>query len=115
MGLKNEKVAELIRRNISEIITRAVKDPKIGFITVMDCVVTNDLSVAKVYVSFLGRDSRKEAGMKALNRSKGFIRSELSKKLTMRKVPELVFLLDDTLEKGDRIDKIIADIHARDK
>lgn len=115
MRLKNEKVAELIQRNISEIITRAVKDPKIGFITVMDCIVSNDLSIAKVYVSFLGQDSRKDAGMKALERSKGFIRSELSKKLTMRKVPELVFLLDDTLDRGNKIEEIIADIHAKTK
>lgn len=115
MSLKNEKVAELIRRNISEIISRALKNPKIGFITIMDCVVSNDLSLAKVYVSFLGQDARKEAGMKALEQSKGFIRSELSKKLTMRKVPELVFVLDDTLEKGNKIDRIIADIHRSDK
>ena len=115
MGLKNEKIAQLIQRNISEIISRAVKDPKIGFITVVDCMITSDLSVAKIYVSFLGQGARKDSGMKALNRSKGFIRSELSKKLSIRKVPELVFILDETLEKGNKIDQIIADIHAKEK
>lgn len=114
MNLKGEKVAEQIKRNISEIISREVKDPKIGFITVVDTTVTNDLSIAKVYVSFLGQNARRDAGMKALDRSKGFIRSELSKKLKMRKVPELVFVLDDTLEKGYKIDKIIADLHTKD-
>jgi len=115
MSLKNEKIAQLIQRNISDIIAKALKDPKIGFITVVDCIVTSDLSIAKVYVSFLGQDARKDAGMKALERSKGFIRSELSKKLSIRKVPQLVFLLDETLERGNKIDQIIANIHTKDK
>ncbi len=114
MAVKNEKIAGLIQRNISEIIQYALKDPKLGFITVTDCVVTNDLSLAKVYVSFLGKDARKEAGMKALERSKGFIRSELSKKLSIRKCPEIKFMLDKTLDEGAKIEKIIADIHKND-
>ena len=114
MGVKNEKVAGLIQKNVSEIIQRVVKDPKIGFITVTDCKVTNDLSIATIYVSFLGKDARRDAGMKALERSKGFIRSELSHKLSIRKCPNLVFKLDMALEEGNKIEKIIADIHSRD-
>lgn len=113
MGTKIDKIAELIQRNISEIIQFELKDPKIGFITITDCQVTNDLSYAKVYVSFLGQNARKEAGMKALERSKGYLRSELSKKMSTRKVPELVFVLDDTLEKGNKIEKIIANINKK--
>ena len=113
MSKKNEKIAELIKRNISEIIQFDLKDPKIGFITITDVQVTNDLSYAKVYVSFLGQNARKEAGMKALERSKGYIRSELSKKLSTRKVPELQFVLDDALDKGNKIEKIIANINKK--
>lgn len=113
MGMKNEKIAGLIQRNISDILQTAVKDPKIGFITVTDVEVTNDLSIAKVYVSFLGQNARKQAGMKALERSKGFIRRELSHKLSIRKCPELVFMLDKTLEQGDKIERIIADINKK--
>ena len=113
MSKKNEKIAELIKRNISEIIQFDLKDPKIGFITITDAQVTNDLSYAKVYVSFLGQNARKEAGMKALERSKGYIRSELSKKLRTRKVPELQFVLDDALDKGNKIEKIIANINKK--
>ncbi len=113
MSKKNEKIAELIKRNISEIIQFDLKDPKIGFITITDAQVTNDLSYAKVYVSFLGQNARKEAGMKALERSKGYIRSELSKKLSTRKVPELQFVLDDALDKGNKIEKIIANINKK--
>lgn len=113
MSKKNEKIAELIKRNISEIIQFDLKDPKIGFITITDAQVTNDLSYAKVYVSFLGQNARKEAGMKALERSKGYIRSELSKKMSTRKVPELQFVLDDALDKGNKIEKIIANINKK--
>ncbi|MFV0381775.1 MAG: 30S ribosome-binding factor RbfA [Breznakia sp.] len=115
MSTKSEKVAGLIQRNITEIISLELKNPNIGFITIVDCIVTNDLSIAKVYVSFLGQTNRKTAGMQALRQSKGFIRSELSKKLSMRKVPELHFILDNTLEKGNKIEKIISDIHKKNE
>lgn len=111
MSTKNEKIAGLIQKNVSEIIQFSLKDPKIGFITITDAKVTNDLSYAKIFVSFLGQNARKEAGMKALERSKGYIRSELSKRLSTRKVPELIFVLDDSLEKGNRIDRIIYEIN----
>lgn len=113
MSTKNEKIAGLIQKNVSEIIQFNLKDPKIGFITITDAQVTNDLSYAKIFVSFLGQNARKEAGMKALERSKGYIRSELSKRLSTRKVPELIFVLDDSLEKGNRIEKIIFDINKK--
>ncbi len=113
MSTKSDKIAGLIQRNISEIIQFDVKDPKIGFITITDCQVTSDLSYAKIFVSFLGQNARKEAGMKSLERSKGYIRSELSKKLSIRKVPELIFVLDDALERGNKIEKIIADINKK--
>lgn len=113
MTLKADKISGIIQKEISEIIQFSLKDPKIGFITITDVTVTNDLSIAKVYVSFLGQDARKEAGMKALERSKGFIRSELAKKLSIRKVPSLVFLNDDSIERGNKIEKIIANIHTK--
>lgn len=111
MSVKADKIAGIIQKNISEIIQFDLKDPKIGFITITDVTVTNDLSIAKVYISFLGQKAREEAGMKAIERSKGFIRSHLAKRLSMRKVPELIFKLDDSLERGNHIEKIIKDIN----
>lgn len=113
MTLKADKISGIIQKEVSEIIQFSLKDPKVGFITITDVRVTNDLSIAKIYVSFLGQDARKEAGMKALERSKGFIRSELAKRMSIRKVPSLVFLADDSLEKGNKIEKIITDIHSK--
>lgn len=111
MKLKAEKISGIIQKEVSEIIQFQLKDPKIGFITITDVTVTNDLSIAKVYVSFLGQKAREEAGMKALMRSKGFIRSELAKRMTIRKVPELNFFIDDALERGNKIETIISKIH----
>ena len=105
MTLKAEKIAGIIQKEISEIIQFSLKDPKIGFITITDVTVTNDLSIAKIYVSFLGQKPREEAGMKALDRS------ELAKRMTIRKVPELIFKLDDSLERGNKIERIISEIN----
>lgn len=113
MKVKKDKIAGIIQKEISEIIQFELKDPKIGFITITDMDVTGDLSQARIYVSFLGQDARKEAGMKALERSKGFLRTQLAKRLTIRKVPELIFKQDVSLEKGNKIEKIIADIHKK--
>lgn len=105
--MKKDKLAQLIQVNVSEIIQFSLKNPKIGFITVTDVVITADGSQAKVYVSFLGKQERNDAGMKALEKSKGFIRSELAKKLSVYKVPELIFLRDESLEKGNRIEELL--------
>lgn len=114
-GNKQEKMNNIVQKAVSEIIQFELKNPKIGFVTITDVSVTNDLSYATIYVSFLGQDARKEAGLKALNQSKGFIRSELAKRLTVRKTPELIFKLDDTLEKGNRIEKILFDLNKENK
>ena len=111
MTLKADKVSGIIQKEVSEIIQFQLKDPKIGFITITDVQVTNDISIAKVFVSFLGQKAREEAGMKALDRSKGYIRSELAKRMTLRKVPSLVFKIDDSLDKGNKIDNIIRQIN----
>ncbi len=110
MSVKQERIAQNIYREISDIIQFSLKDPSVGFVTITDVRVTNDNSYAKVYVSFLGKDPRRQAGLKALNRAKGFIRSELAKRIHIYKVPELIFVLDDTLEKGERIDSILSSL-----
>ncbi len=115
MSVKTEKIAGIILKNVSEIIQFQLKDPKIGFVTITDVEVTNDLSIAKIYVSFLGKQERNDAGLAALERSKSFIRSELAKRMKLRKVPSLTFIQDRSLAKGNRIESIIASFHDKDK
>lgn len=79
-----------------------------------DVQCTRDMSQAKVYVSFLGQQERNDAGMKILNQSKGFIRSTIAKNVKMRKVPELIFVQDTSLEQGRKIEKIIQEINEKE-
>ena len=111
VSVKQKRLEGIIRKNISEIIQFGVKDPDVGFVTITDVQVSNDHSYAKVFVTFLGQNPRMQAGLRALNRAAGFIRSELSKRMTIRRVPELSFVIDETEMNGRHIDEIIARIH----
>lgn len=111
MALKKEKLNGIIQRELSDILQNEVRDPKIGFCTITGVDVTSDLSIAKVYVSFL--DKNKKKSMDALERSKGYIRTLLSKRLTVRKCPELHFVLDTSLEYGNKIESIIEELHEK--
>lgn len=107
MVLKKEKVSGIIQRELSQILQMEVRDPKIGFCTITAVDLTNDLSIAKIYVTFLGKDFDTRKGMQALERSKGFIRSLLAKRLTIRKVPELHFVNDTSLQYGNILKKLL--------
>jgi ribosome-binding factor A len=106
------RVGEQIKKEISHIIQSELKDPRIGFITVTGVDVTNDFSQAKIYMSVLGNDEQKEETLKALSRSTGFIRSELGKRIRLRKVPELFFKFDASIEYGSRIEQLLNQINA---
>ena len=94
-------------REISMIISREINDPKLGFPTVTEVDIAPDYSSAKVYVSFLGKNYKKRDGLEALKRSKGHIKSLLAKRVQMRKIPDLVFVVDDSLDKAQRIEDIL--------
>lgn len=111
MGIKHERVESIISKEVTKIIQFELKDPAIGFCTITEVKVTNDFSYATIYLTFLGQKTRNDAGLNAINKSKGRIRSLLAKELTIRKVPELRFVLDDTFEKAQKIENIIAEMH----
>ena len=104
---RTDKLDSMLMREISVIISQEINDPKLGFPTVTEVDVAPDLSNAKVYVSFLGKNYMKRDGLEALRRSKGHIKSELAKRLKLRKIPDLTFIVDDTLDKADRIENIL--------
>lgn len=110
MVLKKDKMNGIIQRELSQILQTEVRDRDIGFCTITAVDTTNDVSLAKIYVTFLGKGFSNAKGMEALERSKGFIRSLLAKRLTSRKVPELKFILDTSLEYGNKIETIIDDL-----
>ena len=113
MTYRNDKVAVSIQKYVSDIIQFKVKNKDLGICSVTHCEVTNDYSYARLYISFLG--NRKQEKMEELQRVKGFIRTELSKKLRLFKTPDLQFILDDSYDRGQRIEDLIKEIHKNDK
>jgi len=104
-----QRLADFIREEGSEIIARRLKDPRIAPMTTITSVtVSGDLSVVKIYVSVMGDQDAKDATMAALNRAKGFFRAELGKRLSLRHVPEINFVLDESIDRGARILNILS-------
>ena len=110
-SIKNTRINGEVQRELSRIISREIKDPRIAPMTsVVDAVVTSDLKQCKAYISVLGNNEEKEETMKGLNSAVGYIRRELAHSINLRNTPELVFELDESLEYGARIDSILNDI-----
>lgn len=110
-SVKIQKLNGTIQRELSMIFLNEVRDRKLKFVTVTAVETTNDLSFAKVFVTFMGSEGEKKRGMEALEKSSGYIRSLLAKKLKVRKVPELIFKIDESVEYGNKIEKIISELH----
>ena len=106
MANKQERIATIIRKNIAEIIQFGIKDPHLGFVSIPEVKVSKDFSYATVYVSFIKEEDIKDS-MEVLEKAKGFIRSELAKKLDTRRVPEIRFKVDDGYKKEQRIEELL--------
>lgn len=104
---RTNRVAEQMKKEIGEIINQKLKDPRIGFVTVTDLDLTNDLQHATVYVTVLGDETEKEESLIGLTKASGFVRSEVGKRIRLRKVPEVVFQFDEAHEHGNRIESIL--------
>lgn len=96
--MRQERLENQFKREISNIIHDELKDPKVGFITIIRVELSADLKNLKVFYSILGKDSDIKKGSKALERAKGFIRHCLAGRIKLRTVPELVFKLDRSAE-----------------
>ena len=114
MAHRIERVNNLIRQEISELLQRQVKDPRLGsFVAVTEVSTSPDLRHAKIFVSRIGSEAEKQETLSVLTAASGFFRNELAKRLRMRRIPELSFHWDDSIERGVRllqlIDKISPD------
>ncbi|HEY4601598.1 MAG TPA: 30S ribosome-binding factor RbfA [Cerasibacillus sp.] len=105
--IRANRVAEQMKKELGDILTRKIKDPRIGFVTVTDVEVTGDLQQATVYVSILGSEEEKKETLLGLSKAKGFIRSEIGSRIRLRKTPEITFEFDEALEYGNRIETIL--------
>ena len=104
---RNERVAGLLRRELASLIWSEIKDPRLGSINLTDVEVSRDLAHAKVYVTKADTESGQDS-TQVLNHAAGFLRRRLGQLIKMRVVPELHFYYDDSLERGDRIDALLA-------
>lgn len=105
-----EKLRELIREEVSEIIHRSLKDPRIGFASVTDVELSSDLRHAKIYVSVLGGEQERQRTMEALQSAVGFVRTELAKRIRIYRAPEIQFRLDRSIERGTRVMELLREI-----
>jgi len=113
MSIKLERLGATFVEEISNIIKEEVKDPDIGFVTITSCNISSDLSYAKVYFTCLN-DKRRDEILKTLNKASGFIRKELCNRVEIRKMPEISFVYDNSIEYGNKIEHILEEIKKED-
>ena len=109
--LRANRVAVQMQKELGDILTRKIKDPRVGFVTVTDVEVTGDLQQAKVFISVLGDEQEKQECLLGLAKANGFIRAEIGQRIRLRKTPEITFEIDEAFEYGNRIDTLLRDLN----
>ena len=103
MSQRTERIDQLLREEISRLLTEEVADPRVGFATITDVETTPDLRHARVWVSVIGQPAERTATIAALSRAMPFVRRELGRTLRIKRIPDLHVELDDTAERGTRV------------
>ncbi len=116
-SIKNTRINQEVQRELSNLISRELKDPRIQLMTtVTSCEVAPDLKTAKVYISVLGDENQRKQTMEGLKSAASFLRSQLASSLNLRNTPELIFISDDSIEYGINMSKLIDEVnHTNDK
>ncbi|KKO20357.1 MAG: 30S ribosome-binding factor RbfA [Candidatus Brocadia sp.] len=108
-SIRNKRLSEFIKQEVSKIILYELKDPRISFVTVTQVEITSDLKNAKVYISVLGDDIARKKTLQAVEHAKGFIQAKVGSQLQIRYTPVLTFCLDESIQKSLHISKLIDD------
>jgi len=111
MSKRTERVADLIRRELAEMLLHKLRDPRLGFVSVTGAEVSPDLASARVFVSSLAGEQKKDELLAVLRRAAPFLRHELAPRLQLREVPELVFVYDQSIERGARVEDLLRKLH----
>jgi ribosome-binding factor A len=106
-GKRSERVADLVRKEISEMLVRTIKDPRIGFVTITRVTVTDDCRSARIYYSVVGSPDEREQSLEGLNSAKGYIRRELGHRMKLKYTPEIVFQFDPSVEYAVHMGELI--------
>ena len=105
------RVGQVLQRELGALIGNELKDPRVGFVTVTEVRPADDLRTARVYVSIYGAEDARESTLTGLQEAAGFLKRELSRRVNMRFTPSLTFVLDDTLDQAERLDKLLAEAY----
>ncbi|MGB9629936.1 MAG: 30S ribosome-binding factor RbfA [Thermodesulfobacteriota bacterium] len=103
---RSEKVADLIQKEISEMLTKTLKDPRIGFVTITRVSVSEDCRRANVYFSVAGTLEERESSLEGLNSAKGYVRRELGRRIRLKYTPDILFHFDPSIEYAIHIEEI---------
>jgi ribosome-binding factor A len=114
-GKRSDRVADLIQKEISEMLVRSIKDPRIGFVTITRVTVSDDCRLARIYFSVVGTPSEREMSTKGLNSAKGYIRKELGRRMSLRYTPEIIFQFDPSIEYAIHIGEVFQHLHEESK
>jgi ribosome-binding factor A len=109
-GSRATRVGDQIRAELGNLLAREVHDPGIGFLTVTRVTVTSDLQQARVYYTTLGDERARRDTARALDRATPFLRRQIGQRVRLRRVPELTFFFDESIEGADRIERILRDL-----
>jgi ribosome-binding factor A len=109
-----DRIADLILKELAEVLLRKVKDPRVTDITLTNVEVSADLRHAKVYYSLLGDDEKRSKATVGLESARGFVKRELGKRLQLRRIPDISFCFDASLEHGSHIDRLLAELKESD-
>lgn len=113
-GSRHARLTEMIKEEMSRLIDQEMKDPGISSMTSVTRVeLSDDLGLARIYVSVLGSSEQQEAAMEALQRAHGYLRRQIGRRVQMREVPDLEFHYDRSIEDGSRVLKILSEISER--
>jgi ribosome-binding factor A len=112
MTQRTQRIDELLRQEIGQALETEVTDPGIGFVTVTKVETAPDLSIARVWFSVIGPPEQRKATLAALRRAMPFVRRRLNAKIRLRRIPQLEAQLDDTLERGTRVLRILDQLEA---
>ena len=108
---RNERLAEAVRQSVADLLRREIRDPRVGFVTLTGARVSPDLSHARLFVSFLGPETSRAASLRALNRAAGYLQREVFRRLRLRKAMSLVFVADEAVAAGNRVEALLDEIH----
>jgi ribosome-binding factor A len=113
MSFRPERLAEAIKKEVSDLLREGLKDPRIGFVSITSVEVSKDLRYAVIFASIYGEPPGQKTTIEALQNAQGFIRSELGRRIRLRYVPEITFKLDESIERGSRLIALMEEV--RDK